>query len=765
MRIFLLLTSRPKTTLLILAAITILLSIGISKLEVKNNFDGELPQDDPVIDGFNQVQDHFDKRSTVMFGIETDNIYNKQTLEKIVEMTKAVHELPHVRKDEIKSLSTVQNLSSEEWGIDTTGFLDDISEDSFMYEQLRSSVENNNTVKDKLVSSDARLTLIIANLEDDFNGAEVYEGAQIIKNRFEGPEIIHITGAPVLVEEVQQGISGDTSRFIPIAILLVFIGFYISFRTLRAVLLPAVMVILSIVWTMGFMGWVGLPLTVVSNALPVIMVAVASSYGIHYMYAYYKHAEVSISGKEAALSGLQEVGRPILITGITSALGSASLLVFDITSLREFGIIGGFGFVFATVICLSLLPVLNVILPLQRNSSISFKKLLNLFTSLSKRVYHNKSIVFSIYVVLLGVMLYWASTIQVGDDYTKFFPSNHKGRIAANTFNDHLMGIRLMDVMIDSKEFGSIKNAEFTSNLRNLQSEIAGLPFVGGTFSYIDIISHMQMIFEEDGKTITDIVESEQISQYLMLFEMSSDPGDLYALVDDDFERAKLQVYIKSSNPSDHKEIYSRIQDLFVENFKDGSAELFLGGDVVNRISLGDYIVKGKIKNILLAIFFVLITCTIVFRSIKHGLLTIIPIISSLIMIFGVMGLVGIRLGISTSLLTAMIVGVGIDFSVHYLNAFNTNRKNSTDSEALDRTTRHTGKAIFFDAVSNIAGFSVLSVSGFLPVQHFGWLLAFSMLLIFLNTMVLYPALFALIKSKSVQPNHILISSPLNYKS
>ncbi|NNK88304.1 MAG: hypothetical protein HKO90_08475, partial [Flavobacteriaceae bacterium] len=191
MRILIFLLSKPKLTLVCLLVISMLMALGISKLEVRNNFDGELPQDDPVITGFNLVQDHFDKRSAILFGIEAEDIYNKQSLIKVMEMTDAVKGLPSVLKDEIKSLSTVQSLSSEDWGIDTSGFLDDLSSANFDIDELRSQIAENHMVNGKLVSSDGRLAVIIANLDDDFNGAEVFQGAQEIRDRFQGPEIIH----------------------------------------------------------------------------------------------------------------------------------------------------------------------------------------------------------------------------------------------------------------------------------------------------------------------------------------------------------------------------------------------------------------------------------------------------------------------------------------------------------------------------------------------------------------------------------------------
>ena len=109
------------------------------------------------------------------------------------------------------------------------------------------------------------------------------------------------------------------------------------------------------------------------------------------------------------------------------------------------------------------------------------------------------------------------------------------------------------------------------------------------------------------------------------------------------------------------------------------------------------------------------------------------------------------RLGISTSLLTAMVVGIGIDFSVHYLISFYKHRQTGVE-QSLFTTCDYTGSAISYDAISNVIGFCVLSFSGFLPVQHFGWLLAFSMLLIYLNTLVIFPILFTLRKERETQP-------------
>ena len=748
----------PKATIGLLLLITAILGFGISKLESRNSFDGELPKEDPIIVQYELVREHFDKRPAVLIGIEAENIYSTETLAKIVAITKAAEDIPFVLKDEIKSLATVENIRNESWGIEFHNFLDSIPQDRPALLELQKQVMENDLVYGKLVSKDHKLAIIAANLEDDFEGEPVFLAANNIVEQMQGPEKIHVTGAPVLVEEVQQGISGDTSKLIPIAIVIVFFGFHFCFRKARATLLPAIMVILSIVWTLGFMGYCQLPMTVVSNALPVIMVAVASSYGIHFMYSYYYAAEDSESSREAVEKALNKVASPILITGITSALGSASLLIFKITSLKEFGIIGAAGFVFATIICLTFLPASCSLMKLQRNNSHRFAWLVGFAQKFSKVAFDNKTIIIGIYMTLVVVFAYFGLKINIGDDYTKFFPADHKGRIASDVFNNHLSGVRIMDVMLDAGDGNTIKSEDFAKRVSAFEESIVQLRHVGEVNSYLDVVEHIQQNFE--GGTPSDGLEltGDKLSQYLMLYEMSSDPGDLYVLMDEPMQRTKLQVFIKSSKPEDHKAIYDQITRLFQIHFQESETLLSLGGDVVNRISLADYIVSGKIQNIGLSILIVLLTCALLFRSLKKGMITIVPIVSSLIMIFGCMGLIGIRLGISTALLTAMVVGIGIDFSVHYLSGFyrNKERRGLNNEQALDQTAAHVGRAIFFDAISNIVGFSVLSFSGFLPVQHFGWLLAFSMLLIFLNTILFYPALFAVFQDKPVKSTKVI---------
>lgn len=735
----------PKISLFIFLLITCLLGNGMRFLFQKNSFDGELPTDDPINKNIDAVKEVFGDRSMVMIGLEKETIYSEAAAESIIQLTEALKEVPYVLVDEVKSLATLENVSNRDWGLTSEGFLDPIPNSPKAWTQLKKDIAQNEMISGSLVSEDGTLTVIAAPLDDGFVGGEVYDALLAIKNDFAAAGKIHITGAPILVEDVQRGISGDSRRFIPIAIVLIFIGFFLCFRTVAGVLLPVAMVLMSIVWTMGTMGYLGLPITVVSNALPVIMIAVASSYGIHFMHALYQLADQHDSMEKLVEATLNKIASPILITGVTSSLGSLSLLIFKIQSLKEFGIIGAFGFAYATFICLFLLPSLCQFIKKPEEKHHGLKNKIGAFTQkiTELTLSYRKPIMIG-YLVIAGLAIWQAGNIQVGDNYMKFFPKSHEGRIAATTFNDKLDGVRVMDIMVDATNYDNIKDEKFYQQMLQFENEIALLESVGGIHSYSKVVEHIAKNLDDDSSEKT--LNNEEIAQYLMMYELSATPGEAGMLYDEDYEKAHLQVFLTSSSPEVHQATWQRIEGLFAKNFQE-NAEIKFGGDVMHRISLGKYIVSGKIQNIMLALVILLFTTFLIFRSMKKGIFTIIPILFSLLMVFGFMGMMGMRLGISTSLLTAMIVGIGIDFSVHYLISFYKNQQKGTET-ALFNTCENTGNAISYDAISNIIGFSVLSFSGFLPVQHFGWLLAFSMLLIYINTLVIFPILFTIKKKE-----------------
>jgi len=465
--------NHPKKIIGIFLLITAFFLTGIPKLVVKNSFDGELPESDPINQQIDAVKELYGERSIIMVGLLSDDFYKNNELSRIVEWTDKIKAVPYVLTDEIKSLATVDNISQREWGLTSGAFLDELPSSQKEFEQLSADIANNKLVSGKLMSGDGSLAVVVAPLDDDFLGPEVYDALKELKAADGMSDQVILSGPPVLVEDVQRGISADSKKFIVIAVLLIFFGFYICFRSLSGVLLPLSMVVMSIIWTMGTMGFLGLNITVVSNALPVIMIAVASSYGIHFMNALYTQLGLYDNKKDLLRATIDKIGVPIFITGLTSAFGSFSLLVFKIQSLQEFGIIGAIGFSYATLICLIFLPAMCMIWRFAKT-----KKTTGLSVQLVTKALANFGIkhrlpAMGLYLILISVSVYFASQIKIGDDYIKFFPSSHEGRIAAEAFSEKMGGIRVMDIVVDTKEKDGIKDLSFYNALQVFEDKLA----------------------------------------------------------------------------------------------------------------------------------------------------------------------------------------------------------------------------------------------------------------------------------------------------
>lgn len=747
-----LITNYPKLVLLLIAILTVFIGFGVTKIETRNNYDAELPKDDPIIATNNRLEEVFGEKDIIMIGIKTDDIFNIQTLKKIALISEELKQIEGVIEDQITSLATINNIKGREWGLDVGPFMETVPETIEKINQIRADVQSNSLIYGKLVSTDFSSTVITANIERGYDQAAVYNRVTTIAKKYSGPERIYTNGEPVMHQEIDLGIQRDISILLPFALILVLIGFFISFRSIRGVLLPFSVVILSIIWTMGIMGHVGLAVTVVSSALPMVMVAVASSYGIHVLHRYYeeiRHKSIT----EAVTETVLKMTPPVLMTGVTSAAGAATLAVFKVMSIREFGIVTAIGILTALILTLTVPPAILMLLkkpsvkPEKINKHLGDRILIS-FAQLSLK---RPGLIAIAVLIIIGTSIVGITKVRIGSDYTDMFPDGHRIKQSFNMFNEYLGGARNLSIMITGKEPDTITDPTLLRQIDDFQRYAEGLEGVGYSNSFADIIKRINRVMNNDDRQYETIPDSQElIAQYLLLYSMSGDPGDFEDIVDYDYQRAKIRITIQTSEQDDHKRLYRELRQYAQTHFDPG-VEIEFGGSVMTWLAQIRYIAKGEIENIISAIIIVFLFCLVVFRSLSGGLLSIVPLSIATMITFGLMGFIGIRLEMGTAIITAIAVGVGVDFAIHFISRFKEEFQKNHDVEKATVTTLSTaGKAIIFDMFSNVLGFSVLIFSGFTPVQNFGWLVSLTMITSGFGSLIILPPLFAFFKPKFI---------------
>jgi hydrophobe/amphiphile efflux-3 (HAE3) family protein len=749
-RFYRIVTERPALMLAAVLVATLYVGSGVRFLETINNQDSELPKSDPIVRTNDRLKAVFGDKADLLIGIEADDIFTPGTLRKMMELSEALKGVEGVIENEIISLSAINNIEGSAGELKVGPVIEELPETPEAIARLKAAVRSNPLLDGKLVSKDGTLTLIQANVEKGHSEEATFRQVFALVDKFSGPERIHVLGGAVQSQEVSQGVSNDLRLLLPIVLGMTLIGFYLCFRTWRGVWLPFSVVVLSVLWTMGLTGHVGLPLTVVSSAVPILMVAISSSYGIHVLHHYYeaiRHGE-----PQPVRAALEQVTPAIAMVGIVSALGSASLLTFPVTSIREFGMITTMGALAAAAVCLTYTPAVLGLLKREEMRAVESTRSDDRLAGIARfSVRHRKGVLAAALVILI-VSVVGISRIEIGTDIVRYFPQEHRLRAAFGVFNDRLGGARRVNVMVEGAEPDAIKDPELLRKIQRFQEYAESLPHVGATSSFADIIRRIHQEMNGGDPAYRVIPESrELVAQYLLLYSISGDPGDFEEIVDFDYQRTKVRVMLTTSEQKGHRQVYEALQAYAAKEMGPGVTVEF-GGDVMFWLAQMRHIAVGKVYNIVTGIAFVLVFCSLTFRSVTAGFFSIFPLVIATAFTFGVMGFVGIRLEASTAILTSVAVGVGVDFALHYLINFRQELQRYPGEVDIEEVATRVfligGKPILFDMVSNILGFSVLMFSAFLPVRYFGWLISLTMLTVGIATLLLMPALIAVFRPR-----------------
>jgi len=502
---------------------------------------------------------------------------------------------------------------------------------------------------------------------------------------------------------------------------------------------------------MGFMGLAGYKVSMVTSVLPILMLVVSGSYGIHYMQKFYVEYAGSGHVADARARVTKYMFMPIMLTGITSAVGMATLAVFKVKSIQEFGILAAFGVLLTFIISIFFA---SSMLWLVKNRKLKqspltdmkwLTKILGFLASVSLK--YQKTILVSVAIVL-AVSIYGITKVEIGNNFVEYFPKKHDLRISYEEFDKNLGGARYIDLMFEGSEEGAVKTPEFLQKVDDFLAFAHQSEYVGNSFSVVDVIKRMNKELHDGNPNDETIPDSqEEVAQYLLLYGMSGNPGDFNALIDYDYKSTKVRMMLNTSDQGEHKKLYHAWNDYAKENLKDAKVEF--GGEVMLWLAQVDYIVVGKIQNIIMAICIVLLMCALAFRSFKYGFVSVIPLTVASLLTFGVMGFIGLRLETATAIISSIGIGIGVDFAIHYITALRREMKKHSDFNlAVNNVMTGTGKAIFLDVATNILGFIIFLGSGFVPLQQFGWLISLTMIGTALASLLLFPAVFKLFKVK-----------------
>lgn len=503
------------TIILTTIGLTIFFGIGLSKLSINSDMLSYLKPDDPVVKLFNRIGEDYGGNTLAMVAVGSDTVFSVNTLNLIKDLTEKYSNINGVSN--VMSLTNILNIKKTDGGLEISKLIDkyNIPQTRKDLDQLKKYTLDEDMYAGKIISKDGSFTLLICRLQNDIDKGVVAEKIKRITESMKGNHKVYYNGLPLQMIELNEYIAGDLGKLIPIVVLVVILILYFSFRSKRGVILPLTTVVISSTWALGLMGWVGVDLSMISNIMPILLIAIGTAYGIHFISKYNEDVRTGddkISGIKDALS---EVGVPILLTGITTLIGFLSFIGSTLTAVTDFGIFTAFGVGVAMMLSVSFLPAVLSYMKVNENKRTAKNDngiFIQFMDTLSDFVLKNEKIILAGSIVVIIVAAFGIPQIKTEFNMSEFSPENSNMRISDNLMREKFGGSLPVQIIIE----GDIKDPFILKEMYRLEKYMESLPDVNNTQSIADLICNMNEVMNGH-YTIPET--KEQVANLLFMIE------------------------------------------------------------------------------------------------------------------------------------------------------------------------------------------------------------------------------------------------------
>ncbi len=509
----------PKTFLSINILITLVFLFFTFQLKIDDDILNYLPDNDPTITTFNRLGDTFNGNNIGIIIIEADNIFNNEALNYIDSLTEKCQQVPGVTS--VTSLTNVMDMRAVDGALNVERLVE--SEPQYSSEELielKNYALSKDLYKDNLITADGNYSMMMLKFAPDVDTQQVVKKIRKIVADNDGNNYQHyFTGPSFVSDYADTSAKNDLRTFLPLVILLVTLVLFFTFRTLRGTLLPLLAVNISVIWTLGLIAATGRSLSTIGIAIPVILIAVGSAYGIHVMNEYYGTVDNEETKKEKLITGMGNIGMALFLSALTTIVGFVSLVTAELTPIKELGIFTAFGVLAAYLTAYTFIPSLLVLMKYKPQKQIKLTENgNNVFSKLASTIFANRTKILVIVGVVLVLSIILLPQIKFDTDYATAFRPNSEARIAINKVNEKFGGASIYHLDIT----GDLRSPFVLRQMKKIEDFMKENE-VNSPISYADLI-------EEANKTINGVKEipvtRNQVASLGLFLEGQEQVGD-----------------------------------------------------------------------------------------------------------------------------------------------------------------------------------------------------------------------------------------------
>jgi hydrophobe/amphiphile efflux-3 (HAE3) family protein len=712
-------------------------------------------EDDKAPSTYRSFLERFQTDERVVIAFASDAVFARENLEVIRRLTRRLETVDHVIR--VSSLTNVVIPQAIEDGLAVGPLVNEIPVDPDELQRIEDVAMKSRLLKGTLLAPEGGAAAIVLHVEEmqDRIDAKLEMLEQIrstLAEEDQGTTKAFVAGKPVFDEAFFLLTQRDFTRLLPVIFVLTVVTIAFLFRRLLAIWVTFAVLMMVFIWTFGFMGCLGYKINIVSSIFACLILAIGIADSVHLLSSYYDTVEMGQEGEEAIRSAVVNVYTPCLFTTLTTAAGLLSLTVSRLAPLRELGIIGAAGVLFAFLISMVIIPLalsFSKGKPIPRKRSSGIGSLVRITGLLAKLGTAYPAVVVTVSLVASLGSIYLVKDLPIGINYIETLGEERPERKAIEFVDAHIGGTISIEFVLEGKQEEAFKDPEVLRRMEDLERYVNDLPGVTGSYSLCTYLKEMnRLMFGGDPRHFVLPSTRELVGQYLLLMES----GDgLEEIVQSDYRVARISSRLRMrdglalAKQVEGAEKYVRRE--FSESFQVEATGLV---KVLNDME--KYLFSTQVRSFSIAFLVVLIMMAVVLKSVRLGVFAMIPNFLPILLTLGIMSAADIPLNMGTVCIASILLGVVVDDTIHFLYRLKKEVPHAEQvADAVQAAIRGVGVPLLSTSIILIIGFGALCFASFQPNVHFGYVAVTAVFLAFFCDVVILPAVIVLLQPRFVR--------------
>ncbi|MDW3206646.1 MAG: MMPL family transporter [Alphaproteobacteria bacterium] len=723
---------------------------GGRNLEFSTNYRVFFSEDNPQLQAFESLQRTYVREDVIMFVIqpETGTVFTPELLSGMRDLTEKSWQIPYSTR--VDSLTNFQNsYASGQDDLIVEDLVPDASPlDRADLDRIERTALSEPLLLDRIVSPDSRTAAVSVTvnlpLQSEMEVPEAMEYARILAEEFRGnhPDArLAITGSVALNNAFTEASQADMSLLVPLMYASLLLVMAVLLRSVTGTISTLLVIALSAVTAMGLAGWLGIGLTPPSVSAPTIILTIAIADSIHILITMIGRMRAGDSKYDAIRESLRINFQPVFLTSLTTVIGFLSLNFSDAPPFRDLGNITAMGVTAAWIYSILFLPALMAILPIRvKPSPEGARTAMDRFAEWV--IAHRTRLLVgtTATVVVLGVMI---PRIELNDQFVNYFDESLEFRQDTDFAMDNLSGIYQAQWSLPAGGSGAVSDPGFLKSTDGFADWLRARPEVVHVQTVTDIFKRLNKNMHADDPAEYRLPDERNLAaQYLLLFEMSLPYGlDLNNQINVDKSSTRIVATLENITTNELQALDREAKAYLAANLPTGEATE-ASGPFVMFAYIAERNIEGMLTGTFLAFLLISATLTLALRSIRLGLISLVPNLIPPVMAFGVWAILVGEIGMASSIVTATSLGIIVDATVHFLSKYRRARieKGASAEDAVRYAFSTVGTALWVTSAILIAGFGVLSFSAFQINSSLGMLTAITLAMALIADFLLLPA-------------------------